>query len=199
MSCLLHKYNATLPLWSDLIAGQPISDSCASTQLIEPKTKQEQTSRPVDTKTGPCTCKHTRKYKHGGKKKKKVWCQSHGHVCADTSWVTRCCLQASASVLVSYSTAATEDKDSLHVVFTQPWRLLLVLCVWKWECEVAVRRHRPKIKRRSYLHTWHLLEFTLSFFPTAVHVYVCYPPSSGWDNCRATVLFLQEPNADFPQ
>lgn len=106
--------------------------------------------------------------------KKNGWCQSYRHVRADTSWVTHCCLQARAAVLASYGTTATEDKDSLHVVFTQPWRLLLVLCVWKWECEVAVRLHRPKIKRRSFLvflHIWHLLEFTLSFFPTAAPAY----------------------------
>lgn len=123
------------------------------------------------------------------------------HVWADTSWVTHCCSQARAAVLASYATTATEDKDSLHVVFTQPWRLLLVLCVWKWECEVAVRPHQPKIKHRSYLHTWHLLEFTLSFFPKHT-MCVYYPFNLGWDNCKGakgTVWFLQQANTDFPQ
>lgn len=119
----------------------------------------ENETRPINTNkdTGMYSSAH---------EKQVGWCQCHWHVWPDTSWVTRRCLQAGAAVLASYDTAATEDKDGLHVVFIQPLRLLLVLCVWKWECEVAVRRHGRKIKRGGYLQTWHLLEFTLSFFPT---------------------------------
>lgn len=125
------------------------------------------------------------------KKAKTGWCQSHQHVWADTSWVTLYCLPAKAAVWAGCGT--TEDKDVLHVVFTLPWRLLLVLYVWKWECEVAARLRRPKIKRRGYLCTWHLQAgggvHLLSFLPSASPAILWmfntfYAFNLGLDNCK---------------
>lgn len=193
MSCLLHKYNTTLPFWSELRAGQTYKWLPCFHRSTHTQPKPNKTNHPhLNLST------QTKRHAHARTQNKNIvvlkngWCQSRRHVRADTSWVTHCCLQARAAVLASYGTAATEDKDSLHVVFTQPWRLLLVLCVWKWECEVAVRLHLPKIKRRSFWVFFTHLTFTgvyavfLSHCCSSTLCMYTFPILSifGWDNCK---------------
>lgn len=69
MSCLLHKYNTTLPFWSELRAGQTFEwlPCVTYTQQSQSQTRSE----PINANNGACTCENTWKHKHGGKRKTK--------------------------------------------------------------------------------------------------------------------------------
>lgn len=107
--CHAHFINTILHFWRE--KGKPIADSHAPTQHTEPKAKHQQsTSKWVNTNKNPCTHMNTRKYKHGDKKSLMSLACLCWHLLGDTL------LFAGQGC----SATATEDKDSLHVVFTQP-------------------------------------------------------------------------------
>ncbi len=65
MSCLLHKYNTTLPFWSELRAGQtykwlPCFHRSTHTHRAKAKQDKPSTSKPVNTNKEACTRKNTK-------------------------------------------------------------------------------------------------------------------------------------------